>query len=347
MPLRSRSRRRSDVVAGGHPGHCRRVAAFNDSYVAHDRTGSAGHLQPFKTDRFRASPQCGGRLAKLDRIDFELVASIVRRRFMAYLPSCFVGSSSECRRVAEAVQRRLSGDLAVTLWTQVGFELSKPTLETLMRELRRYDYAIFVFAPDDVVRLRKKTMLATRDNVMFELGLFMASLGPERCFFLLPHTEKPFRIPSDLAGLTAAMYDLENHGGNIDGALGVPCSRISETVRTASNLSGNWNLYIEESLHPGANGVMHLTCADERAAAHLSLRKNAEGKSVARDFRYEGRYVSGQFAFTFSQGDAEDQIVGSMVIRSNSGRTEMVGQTVFWHHDRAKLVATYFVLRRT
>lgn len=54
MPSRSLSRRRSDVVAGGHPGHCRRMAAFNDSYVAHGRTGSPGHQRPLATVGFGA-----------------------------------------------------------------------------------------------------------------------------------------------------------------------------------------------------------------------------------------------------------------------------------------------------
>jgi predicted nucleotide-binding protein with TIR-like domain len=261
-------------------------------------------------------------------------------------PSLFVGSSSESRFVAEAVQRNLSADVDVTLWTQVGFDLSKSTLSTLLREVRRYDYAAFVFAPDDVVRLRKQSLLATRDNVMFELGMFMSVLGPERCFFLVPRTEKPFRIPTDLTGLTAAEYEAGSDEGDLDARLRVACSAIAESIRRASRLSGEWQLYIAGSEHTDPNGMMIITCAGERAAARLCLRKNKEGKAVSRDFRYEGRYVAGQFALTFAQGDAEDQIVGSMVIRANSNRSEMVGQSVFWHHDRAKLVATDFALRR-
>jgi hypothetical protein len=261
-------------------------------------------------------------------------------------PSLFIGSSSEARPIAEAVQRNLSAVVKVSLWTQVGFDLSKSTLSTLMQEVRRYDYAAFVFAPDDVVRLRRKSLLTTRDNVMFELGMFMSVLGPERCFFLVPRTEKPFRIPTDLAGLTAAEYELnDEHDEELDAALGMACSIIAKSIRDASKLSGEWQLYINDSEPGEPNGSMFITCAGERAAARLRLRRNKEGKAVTRDFRYEGRYVAGQFALTFAQGLAEDQIIGSMVIRAIADRSEMVGQSIFWHNDRAEMSATKFVLR--
>lgn len=265
---------------------------------------------------------------------------------MSMKPSCFVGSSSESKKIAEAVQRVLREELDVTLWTQVGFNLSQPTLTTLLQEAWRYDYAIFVFAADDEIRLREQTMLSTRDNVVFELGLFMAALGPKRCFYLVPRTDHNFRIASDLQGLTAVIYDPTSHDGNLDAALGTPCSKISNAVRSASGLSGEWKLYIAGSTHAEPNGVMYLTCAGERAAARLQLRKSKEGVQKDRDFRYEGHYVAGQFALTFAQSDAEDQIVGSMVIRANSGRTEMDGQTVFWHHDLGKFDSNTFSLRR-
>jgi predicted nucleotide-binding protein len=83
--------------------------------------------------------------------------------------SCFVGSSIESKKIAEAVQRRLSQDLDVTVLAQVGFNLSQPTLTTLLQEAWRYDYAIFVFAPDDERRLPEHTMLSTRHKVVFEL----------------------------------------------------------------------------------------------------------------------------------------------------------------------------------
>ncbi len=126
-------------------------------------------------------------------------------------PSLFVGSSREAVRIAEAVQQNLQHIADVTPWSQSVFELSKTTLHSLMKTVRHHDYAVFVFAPDDVVLLRNEVQLATRDNVMFELGMFISALGPERCFFLVPSNIGDFRIPTDLAGITPARYDPTSH----------------------------------------------------------------------------------------------------------------------------------------
>lgn len=261
-------------------------------------------------------------------------------------PSCFVGSSSESKNIANAVQSCLRDDLDVTVWTQVEFRLNQPTLATLIQAISCYDYAIFVFAADDEMRLREETMLSTRDNVIFELGLFMAALGPERCFYLVPKTAQPFRIASDLSGLTTAFYDPKSHDGNLEAALGHACSKINAAVRKASNLSGKWNIYIGESTQAEPNGAMYITCAGERAAAYVTLTKNKEGRQISRNFRYEGRYISGQFALTFAQKNAEDQIVGSMVMRANSDRTKMTGRTLFWRHDDGRFDYDEFSLLR-
>jgi Predicted nucleotide-binding protein containing TIR-like domain len=84
-------------------------------------------------------------------------------------PSLFVGSSSEAIRIAEAVQQNLQHIVDVTIWNQSVFELSRTIVHNLLKSVRRHDYAVFVFASDDVMLLRNEIQLATRDNVMFEL----------------------------------------------------------------------------------------------------------------------------------------------------------------------------------
>lgn len=49
MPLRSPNRRRFEVVAGGHPGSCGRVAVLNDHNVAQGQTDTFGHKQSIAT----------------------------------------------------------------------------------------------------------------------------------------------------------------------------------------------------------------------------------------------------------------------------------------------------------
>ena len=50
-------------------------------------------------------------------------------------------------------------------------------IDRLLEESVTYDYAIFIITPDDIVEARGKKQMAPRDNINFEIGLFMATLG--------------------------------------------------------------------------------------------------------------------------------------------------------------------------
>ena len=54
--------------------------------------------------------------------------------------------------------------------------------------------------------MRGRVLTSARDNVIYELGLFSGKLGPERCFFVVPESEK-VHLPTDLAGITAGEYE--------------------------------------------------------------------------------------------------------------------------------------------
>ncbi|MFS1985958.1 TIR domain-containing protein [Vibrio breoganii] len=43
-----------------------------------------------------------------------------------------------------------------------------------------FDAAIFVLSPDDVVKIRGTEQTVTRDNVVFELGMFIGRLGADK-----------------------------------------------------------------------------------------------------------------------------------------------------------------------
>ena len=109
----------------------------------------------------------------------------------------FVGSSTEGLKIGYALQNNLERAADLTVWTQDVFQPSESTLESLMKELHRSDYGLFVFSPDDVVRVRGTEHSSVRDNVVFELGLFMGHLGRENTFIVAPSKDKP-HLPSDL-----------------------------------------------------------------------------------------------------------------------------------------------------
>ena len=144
-------------------------------------------------------------------------------------PSIFIGSSTENLQVAFAVQSNLQDDADVTVWRQGIFELSKTTLESLLGALGTSDFAVFVFAPDDVTRIRGTEKQTARDNIVFELGLFIGRAGRERAFILLPRGIPDFHLPTDLAGITTGTYD--PHRSNLEAALGPCCNDIRKALR--------------------------------------------------------------------------------------------------------------------
>jgi predicted nucleotide-binding protein len=68
-------------------------------------------------------------------------------------------------------------------------------LEELAKRLDEVDFAAFLLLPDDQVLIREHARDAPRDNVVFELGLFMGKLNRERAFALV---EGEMEVLSDL-----------------------------------------------------------------------------------------------------------------------------------------------------
>jgi hypothetical protein len=143
-------------------------------------------------------------------------------------PSLFVGSSTEGLRIAQAVQVLLDPVCEVEIWSQGVFGLCQGSLEALVLALERFDFAVLVLTAHDLKVSRGATAPAARDNVVFELGLFVGGLGRERTFMVYDRTNPPV-LPTDLAGVTAATF-APHSSGNLEPALGAPCTRIQNAI---------------------------------------------------------------------------------------------------------------------
>lgn len=144
-------------------------------------------------------------------------------------PSIFIGSSREGLKIAEQVQYDLRYIAECTVWTQGVFGLGWGTLESLMLEVAKHDFAILVLTPDDIVESRGNQQFAPRDNVLFELGLFMGRLGPKRAL-VLHDKAADMKIMSDLGGITLADYDGEFAKRNMSAAIGTACKPIRDVI---------------------------------------------------------------------------------------------------------------------
>jgi Predicted nucleotide-binding protein containing TIR-like domain len=144
-------------------------------------------------------------------------------------PRLFVGSSSEGLAVAQAIQGLLDPVAEVNVWTQGVFGLTHGTLESLVATAGSFDFAVLVLTGDDLGISRGIAKPVARDNVLFELGLFIGALGRDRTYIVYDRTDPP-ALPSDLAGVTVATY-MPHHDNNLRAALGAACGEIEEGIR--------------------------------------------------------------------------------------------------------------------
>lgn len=149
------------------------------------------------------------------------------------LPSLFIGSSTEGIEIAREVELQLDADANVTKWNDGVFHLGEGTLESLVNALDHFDFAVLVLRPDDLIETQGQRYTSPRDNVLFELGLFMGRLGPRRTFILSEHGAD-LKLPSDLAGITRATYRPRN---NLTAAISPACTLIMRAVRELGRLN--------------------------------------------------------------------------------------------------------------
>jgi predicted nucleotide-binding protein len=88
----------------------------------------------------------------------------------------FIASSTQSLEYAYAVQSNLAG-IECTVWDQDVFELNGNVLDSLEKVLEIVDFGVFVFGNDDVIVKGGTKISVTRDNVIYELGLFTGRLG--------------------------------------------------------------------------------------------------------------------------------------------------------------------------
>lgn len=146
-------------------------------------------------------------------------------------PRIFIGSSKEALDIAYAIQDNLEHDANPTVWTQGIFQFSSNALDDLLKALQNFDFGIFVFKPDDVTILRTDKLNTIRDNVIFELGLFIGKLGKDKVFFVLPSDVKDFHLPTDLLGVNPGKYNNHREDGNLKAALGPFCNQVREKTK--------------------------------------------------------------------------------------------------------------------
>jgi predicted nucleotide-binding protein len=149
----------------------------------------------------------------------------------------FIISSAEALPIARAVQNAFEHDpFHVVIWTDGVFKVASYTLQSLEDEVDRSDFAIAIAHADDLTTVRGSDWPTPRDNVVFELGLFMGRLGRSRAILMEPREEK-VKLPSDLAGVTTIPYRFEA-GADAATLLGPACNRLRDHINALGPSNG-------------------------------------------------------------------------------------------------------------
>jgi len=146
-------------------------------------------------------------------------------------PVLFIGSSVEGLPFANEIVSGLKHEKVVPqVWSTPGiFSPGGVAIDVLLKEVDHADFAAFIFGPDDKITSRNKKYYAPRDNVVFELGLFMGRLDRERAF-IVKEQGSDVKIPTDLLGVTPITYVRKE--GQDDAAMLAPvCIELGKMVK--------------------------------------------------------------------------------------------------------------------
>ncbi len=142
----------------------------------------------------------------------------------------FMICSAEALPIAKSIRVGLSHDADIEIWSDdMIFRAGGYPIEALEEQVNIADFGIALCEPDDLVTARGKTSAVPRDNVIFELGFFMARLGRHRTLLLVPQ-RTDVTLPSDFKGLTPLPYSTAEKPSARAVALGPVVDRISAII---------------------------------------------------------------------------------------------------------------------
>lgn len=124
----------------------------------------------------------------------------------------FIGSSggrgvTVAESVASQIKKVCGEWLECEIWDRGdAFAINRSFLDSLLRAAQRHHYGIFVATKDDRTVKKGSSIVEPRDNVIFEMGLFLGSMGITRSFLLV---EKGVGLPSDFEGITTSQFSVK------------------------------------------------------------------------------------------------------------------------------------------
>jgi hypothetical protein len=281
-------------------------------------------------------------------------------------PRIFIGSSTESLAVADTLQVLLSEKFEVHVW-RFALEATTIVLDRLLEAKTNYQYAIFIFTPDDLANIRENKVLVTRDNVIFEAGLFMSHLGRRRTFIVIPEARAKapqVHLLSDFSGLICLKYHSPTGFtssewnaclGPVSVQIGhrIEEERMSGTGRILA-LRGRWRGNVTQDANPRLP-VTKYDCDSEfdldgnYVVGYLNLQptRRIPGWPKVLEFKLRGAFVHERFfKMEYTYVDPAAIQLGFMLLDLNTQGTKLMGRFLGFGALSQQLVSGFIKLEK-
>jgi len=260
----------------------------------------------------------------------------------------FIGSSSECKPFLDALYVELERDFDLYPWDYNFFQPSSFALEDFEKKAKQFDFAIFILHPDDYTISRENIMATTRDNVIFEIGLFIGAIGRKNVLllepFLAPNNDLTIKtpqdtyissydvamkLPTDVLGITTIKYDYSAGAKSMYGAAIRIKTYISSCCQSENpNILSLWPLKVAivsrddryaEKLHSV------LKTYDEKIIVSVIHSSIAGAKDAIVNQQVDGIFID---IFSFEESEGVD------LIFYTRDRRKGIGFSIFGTYDQ-------------
>lgn len=140
-------------------------------------------------------------------------------------------------------------------WLAREFAVAPTIIDGLRRATEKYDFAFFILTPDDSIESGGQQGKSARDNVLFEMGLFLGVLGYDRVKAVVLAGEEAHervKIPSDLGGVIINRFtatDPDDLLSSADDAAEPLKIAINELGRRKFTFPiGGWGCYLDQRI---------------------------------------------------------------------------------------------------
>lgn len=262
-------------------------------------------------------------------------------------PKIFIASSGKNIAIAKAFKEQLKKCAQVSVWDEEFNQSNNESyLDTLIQLKDEFEYAIFIWANDDILLNDEDSIYAPRDNVVFESGLFMGALGASKVFIAYDDTI-PIKKPSDFLGINLIRFNGQLLKKNKIAAVKDACSMIQYHIKKQRDqfpyLQGNWE------------SVYEMTFAKDRSKADEIIRimpfKNGilmkSSKNSAKDSYCAYGTITGDTVYgLWKSSEKSSDKTGEFMLIITPDKKSMYGYFTTPDYRSGNLFATWILTKK-